>query len=58
MKMSAGHYFITYGADRVEERDYAFASFTLDGVEHVLMAQGNDSVDTLYAMAAEVIAAQ
>ena len=55
---AAGHFYISYGAERVEERDYAFASFTLDGVEHVLMAQGNDSVDTLYAMAAEVIAAQ
>ena len=55
---AAGHFFISYGAQRVEKRDYAFASFTLDGVEHVLMAQGSESAETLYAMAAEVIAAR
>ena len=55
----AGHFYISYGSDAVEEHDFAFVGFTLDGAEYVLMdmAANSDSEDMLYAMAAELIAA-
>lgn len=55
----AGHFYVSYGSDAVEEHDFAFVGFVLDGAEYVLMdmaADGN-SEDTLYSMAAELIAA-
>ena len=56
----AGHYYISFGADAITERDYAFVSFTLDGVEYSLMddAADADSEETLYLMAAEILAAR
>ena len=55
----AGHFYISYGSDAVEEREIASADFTLDGVAYILMdmAAENDTEDTLYSMAADLIAA-
>ncbi len=55
---AAGHFYVTYGSERIEEHDYAFASFTLDGVEYVLMDQNAESAEVLFRMAAEVIASR
>ena len=56
----AGHFYISFGSDTIEERDFAFAGFTLDGAKYALMdmAADADSEETLYAMAAELIAAR
>lgn len=56
---AAGHFYISYGADAVEEHDYAFADFVLDGVNYVLMDSDASpaSGDTLTQMAAELLAA-
>ena len=55
----AGHFYLSYGSDAVEEHEFAFVGFTLDGVQYVLMDTAADgaSEDTLYSMAAELIAA-
>ena len=55
----AGHFYVSYGSDAVEEHEFAFVGFTLDGAEYVLMdmAANSNSEDMLYAMAAELIAA-
>ena len=55
----AGHFYISYGSDAVEEHEFAFVGFTLDGAEYVLMdmAADADSEATLYAMATDLIAA-
>ena len=57
--IAAGHYYISYGSDKIEERDFAFAGFTLGEVEYVLMCNNADSISfsDLAAMAAELIAA-
>ena len=55
----AGHFYVSFGSDAMEEREIASADFTLDGVAYILMdmaADGN-SEDTLYSMAADLIAA-
>ena len=54
-----GHYFISFGADAVQEAEYAFADFVLDGTEYVLMDARASAVsgDELLQMAAEIIAA-
>lgn len=55
----AGHFYISYGSDAVEEHEFAFVGFTLDGAEYALMdmAADSNSEEMLYAMAAELIAA-
>lgn len=57
---AAGHFYISFGSDAVEEHTFAFVGFPLDGAEYVLMdmAADADSEETLYAMAAELIAAR
>lgn len=54
-----GHYFISFGADMMQEAEYAFADFVLDGTEYVLMdtRASAGSGDELLQMAAEIIAA-
>lgn len=54
---AAGHYYISFGADGIEERDMAFADFEIDGVNYTLMDMyaSEDSFDTLAQMAKEII---
>ena len=56
---AAGHYYISFGSDRIEEREFAFADFELDGVNYTLMdmAARDGSLDTLAQMAGEILAA-
>ena len=53
----AGHYYISFGSDQIEEREVAFADFTLDNVSYTLMdmAAKEASLDTLAQMAGEII---
>ena len=55
----AGHFYISYGSDEVEEHDFAFVGFTLDNAEYALMDMAADaeSEEALCTMAAELIAA-
>lgn len=55
---AAGHFYLSFGADVIEERDLEFAEFVLDGVNYVLMDENGDGPEALFQMAAEVIAAQ
>jgi hypothetical protein len=54
---AAGHYYISFGSDKIEEYDMAFADFTLDDVIYTLMdmTANEDSFDTLILMASEII---
>ena len=56
---AAGHYYISFGSDQIEEREVAFADFTLDNVSYTLMdmAAKETSLDTLAQMAGEIIEA-
>ena len=56
---AAGHYYVSFGSNEIEEYEMAFAGFTLDGVNYTLMDMeaGADSLDTLARMAAEIIEA-
>ncbi len=54
---AAGHYYISFGSESIEEHDYEFASFVLNGAEYVIMDTNADGADALFRMAAEVIAA-
>ena len=56
---AAGHYYISFGSDQIEEREVAFADFTLDNVSYTLMdmAAKEASLDTLTQMAGEIIEA-
>ena len=56
---AAGHFYISFGADKIEEREIASAGFALDGVNYTLMdmTAGAGSLDTLAEMAAELIRA-
>lgn len=54
---TAGHFYISYGAEAIEEKDYEFVDFILDGVNYVLMDQNGDGPEALFQMAADVIAA-
>ena len=56
MAEKAGHFYISFGADSVTERDFSFVSFTLEDTEYTLMAEGALPADTLCAMAGELIA--
>lgn len=53
----AGHFYLSYGSDEIEERDISFASFTREGVEHVLMCSAPLDRESMYALAEELIAA-
>ena len=55
---AAGHFYLSFGADAVEEQDLEFADFVLDGVNYVLMDENGDGPEALFRMAAEVIDAQ
>ena len=54
---AAGHYYISFGSDQIEEREVAFADFKLDNVSYTLMdmAAKETSLDTLAQMASEII---
>ena len=56
---AAGHFYVSYGSDKIEEREIASAGFTLEGVNYTLMDMmaGADSLDILADMAAELIRA-
>ena len=56
---AAGHYYISFGSDAVEEREIASVGFTLGDVRYMLMDMAADqsSIDTLTQMAGEVIRA-
>ena len=54
---AAGHYYISFGLDQIEEREVASAEFKLDNVSYTLMdmAAKETSLDTLTQMAGEII---
>ena len=54
---AAGHYYISFGSDQIEEREVASAEFKLDKVSYTLMdmAAKETSLDTLAQMAGEII---
>lgn len=54
---AAGHYYISFGSDQIEEREVASAEFKLDNVSYTLMdmAAKETSLDTLTQMAGEII---
>lgn len=54
---AAGHYYISFGSDQIEEREVASAKFKLDNVSYTLMdmAAKETSLDTLTQMAGEII---
>ncbi len=56
---AAGHYYISFGSDRIEEREVASAGFVLDGVNYTLMdmTADDDALETLFGMAEELIGA-
>lgn len=56
---AAGHYYISFGSDEIEEYEMAFAGFVLDRVNYTLMDMTADdnSLDTLTKMAGEIIEA-
>lgn len=57
--IAAGHYYISYGSDEIEERDFAFAGFTLGEVKYVIMCDRAEEISfsDLAAMAGEIITA-
>ncbi len=56
---AAGHFYISFGSGKIEEREIVSAAFTLEGVNYLLMdmAAGAGSLETLTEMAAELIRA-
>ena len=56
---AAGHFYISFGSDEIEEREMAFAGFEVDGAIYTLMdmAAREDSFDTLSQIASELIQA-
>ena len=54
---AAGHYYISFGSEQIEEREVASAEFKLDNVSYTLMdmAAKETSLDTLAQMAGEII---
>ena len=56
---AAGHYYVSFGSDSIEEHDFAFAVFVLNGTSCVLTdtAASPGSLDALARSAAELIAA-
>lgn len=59
MKEAAGHYYISFGSDEIEEHELAFAEFILGDIVYVLMdaSADEDSASNLYQMTAEIIEA-
>ncbi len=55
---AAGHFYISFGSDAIEECELEFVGFVLDGVNYVLMDQNGDGAEALFQMAQEVIAAR
>ena len=55
----AGHFYVSFGADKIEERDLIFVSFDLENVRYILMDMGNQepalSEQALIQMASELI---
>ena len=55
----AGHYYISFGADEIEEYDMIFADFDLENVRYVLMDMGDQepalSEQAIIQMASELI---
>ena len=53
----AGHYYVSFGSEEIEEYDMAFASFSLGDVNYTLMDMkaDEDSFTTLAQMAKEII---
>ena len=54
---AAGHYYVSFGSDEIEEYDFSFADFELGDVKYVFHDQSGRDADFLYEMAEEVIAA-
>ena len=56
---AAGHYYISFGSDEIEEHEFAFAGFELDGAVYTLMdmAADENSFDTLVQIASEIVEA-
>lgn len=56
---AAGHYYVSFGSDAIEEYDFAFASFVLGGVAYSMTdtAASSASFDALAQAAADLIAA-
>ena len=54
---AAGHYYISFGSDQIEEREVASAEFKLNNVSYTLidMKAEEASLDTLTQMAGEII---
>ena len=54
---AAGHYYVSFGSDKIEEHEIAFANFKLGDVVYLLMdmSANGDSFDTLILMAEEII---
>jgi hypothetical protein len=54
---AAGHYYISFGSDEIEEYEMAFADFRQDSTIYTLMdmAADDNSPDTLIQMASEII---
>ena len=54
---AAGHYYVSFGSEKIEEYDMAFASFSLGDVNYTLMDMkaDEDSFTTLAQMAKEII---
>ena len=55
---AAGHYYVSYGSDGIEEYDYTFADFDLDQVHYNIMSMSPMDAETMYTMAGEIIAAR
>ena len=57
-RKTGGHYYISFGSERILEFDMASASFEIDGVEYMLsdMAAIEGTLDELAQMAAELFA--
>ena len=53
-----GHYYISFGPEKITEKEYGFAEFDCSGVRYVLMDDNAsaDSLDVLAEMAGELIA--
>ena len=54
---AAGHYYVSFGSDEIEEYEMAFAGFTLGDVTYTLMdmAANEASFDMLFQIAQEII---
>ena len=55
---AAGHYYVSFGSDEIEERENVSASFELDGVTYSFQSwdTGNCTDDMFIRMASEILA--